>query len=106
MEMIRPPVLASNRPSDAAGIILMEGRLRNIICLPEGKGLVLEMVSGKTTLRLLIDRPEMVLVRGRADGTVDLRCEAQDQALTVGFVPGVNMTHQTEGQVRVLDYGK
>jgi hypothetical protein len=106
MEMIRPPVLANNRPSDAAGVILMEGRLRNIICLPEGKGLVLEMVSGKTTLRLLIDRPEMVLVRGRADGTVDLRCEAQDQALTVGFVPGVNMTHQTEGQVRVLDYGK
>jgi hypothetical protein len=106
MEMIRPPVLADNRPSDAAGVILIEGRLRNIICLPEGKGLVLEMVSGKTTLRLLIDRPEMVLVRGRSDGTVDLRCEAQDQPLTVGFVPGVNMTHQTEGQVRVLDYGK
>ena len=106
MEMIRPPVLASNRPSDAAGVIVMEGRLRNIICLPEGKGLVLEMVSGKTSLRLLIDRPEMVVVRGRADGTVDLRCEAQDQALTVGFVPSVNMTYQTEGQVRVLDYGK
>jgi tetratricopeptide (TPR) repeat protein len=106
MEMIRPPVLTDNRPSDAAGVILMEGRLRNIICLPEGKGLVLEMVSGKTSLRLLIDRPEMVLVRGRADGTVDLRCEAQDQALTVGFVPGVNMTHQTEGHVRVLNYGK
>ena len=72
----------------------------------DGRERMLEMVSGKTSLRLLIDRPEMVLVRGRADGTVDLRCEAQDQALTVGFVPGVNMTHQTEGHVRVLDYGK
>ena len=106
MEMIRPPVLAENRPADAAGVIMMDGRLRNIICLPEGKGLVLEMESGKTTLRLLLDRPEMVLVRGRTDGTVDLRCEKTDQALTVGFLPGVNQTHQTEGQVRVLDYGK
>jgi hypothetical protein len=77
-----------------------------VICLPEGKGLVLEMVTGANELRLLIDRPEMVLVRGRADGTVDLRCEKTDQALTVGFVPGVNQTHRTEGHVRVLDYGK
>ena len=106
MEMIRPPILADNRPADAAGVILMEGRLRNIICLPEGKGLVLEMVAGSTSLRLLIDRPERVLVRGRTDGTVDLRCEKTDQALTVGFVPGVNQTHQTEGHVFVLDYGK
>jgi hypothetical protein len=104
-EVIRPPVLADSVPSQA-GVILMDGRLRNVICLPEGKGLVLELVTGANTLRLLIDQPDMVIVRGRPDGMVDLRCEAQDQPLTVGFVPGVNQTHQTEGRVRVLDYGK
>ena len=107
---LAPPLLTDGRnavtgtPSATASLILIDGRLRNIICLPEGKGLVLELVTAANTFRILVDNPAAVTVRGRPDGTVDLKCEKQDQPLTIGFQPGNNLTHNTEGTVRILDY--
>ena len=77
-----------------------------MICLPDNKGLILELATEANTFRLLVDNPSAVTVRGRPDAMVDLRCEKQDQPLTVGFVQGDNLTHNTEGFVRVLDYGR
>ena len=77
-----------------------------MICPVGEKVLILELVTSANTFRLLLDNPGGVTVRGRPDGTVDLHCAAQDQPITIGFVPGNNQKHNTEGQVRILDYGK
>jgi len=106
VETIRPPVLVDNSQGMGGGLILIDGRLRNVICPAGAKVLILELVTSANTFRLLIHSPASVTVRGRQDATVDLRCEAQDQPITIGFVPGTNLTHNTEGSVRILDYGK
>ena len=82
----------------------MSGRLRNIECLPRNQGLVLELQVEQGTLRLLLDKPESIEVRGGTGNTVDLSCGAQNQPITIGFTPADNATHRTEGTVRVLDF--
>jgi hypothetical protein len=106
VETIRPPVPVDNSQGAGGGLILVDGRLRNVICPAGEKVLILELLTSANTFRLLLDSPAGVTVRGRQDGTVDLRCEAQDQPITIGFVPGNNLKHNTEGSVRSLDFGK
>ena len=86
--------------------LTMAGRILNIVCLPKNSGLVLEVLVDKQTLRLLLAKPESVIVRGVTSGTVDLNCGKQDQPVKVGFLPRNDAVQKTQGDLRVLDYSK
>ena len=80
------------------------GRVRNAVC--EGADLILEVITGGETLRLLIDNPKGITVLGRVEGTVEFQCGPQDVALTIGYRPGVDASRKIVGRVRVLDYSR
>ena len=83
--------------------IVVSGRIRNVTCV--GKGVtVLEVRTATEILMLLIDNGAAVQVLGRKTTTVDLQCGPQNVPVKIGYVPAVNKTRQTVGNVRMLDY--
>ena len=67
---------------------------------------MLEVLTNGRTLRLFVDDPVKVFVRGRATHTVDLACGTQDTPVTVSYVPAVDKQRNTAGHIRILDYSK
>ena len=98
-----PTVPGSGTPSEQ--IVTVAGRLRNITSCTDGRP-VLELLTNGRTLRLFIDDPLKVSVRGRTGHTVDLSCGAQDTPITIGYVSAVDKQRNTAGHIRLLDYGK
>lgn len=78
------------------------GRLKNMVC---GSGPpVLEVSTAKGLLRLVIDDPVAVRVLGTANGNVDMHCGPQDVPIRVGYIPKIDDTRKTVGNIRLLDF--
>ena len=104
-----PPTASSPLPGDAATsspsrgpILIVEGRVTNKFC--DSKPEVLEVTTGKETLRLLIDNPLAVTVLGKSDATPDLKCGPQNVPIRVGFEATASAQRKTDGNLRRLDY--
>ena len=98
------PFFASNSSRAESLTVSVTGRVRNAVC--EGDDLILEVITGGETIRLLIDNPQGITVLGRAEGTVEFKCGPQDVALTIGYRPGVDVSRKIVGRIRVLDYSR
>ena len=83
--------------------VVVTGRIRNVTCV--GKGVtVLEVRTATEILMLLIDNGAAVQVLGRKSTTIDLQCGPQNVPIRIGYVPAINATRKTVGNVRMLDY--
>ncbi len=82
----------------------VDGRLVDVAC--GANPTIIAIATKETTLRLAIDDPSKVKVRGRGTGgpTVDLECGAQDTPIRVGYRPASGGTLGAMGFVRVLDW--
>jgi hypothetical protein len=98
-----PATPALVEPGEA--MVTVTGRIRSITSCTGGHP-VLEVLTNGGTLRLFVDDPVKVFVRGRATQTVDLSCGTQDTPITVGYVAAVDKQRNTAGHIRILDYGK
>ena len=98
-----PPATTIRPPAET--IVTASGRIRNVTSCTGGRPVV-ELVTGTRTLRLSIDDPLKVSVRGRSTYTVDLACGPQDTPITIGYVVAVDKQRNTAGTIRVLEYGK
>ena len=90
-------------PNEA--MVTVTGRIRSITSCTGGHP-VLEVLTNGRILRLFVDDPVKVFVRGRATHTVDLSCGTQDTPITVSYVAAVDKQRNTAGHIRILDYGK
>ena len=88
-------------PSEA--MLTVTGRIRSISSCTGGHP-VLEVLANGGTLRLFVDDPVKVFVKGRAAHTVDLSCGAHDTPITVSYVAAVDKQRNTAGHLRILDY--
>ena len=82
--------------------VTVNGRIRNMICSSDAP--VIEVATATGVLRLLIDNPLAITVQGTPAGTVDLSCGSQDAPIRIGYVPLIDSTRKTVGNVRLLDY--
>jgi hypothetical protein len=100
----RPPVVTRSVVSSASAepLVTVQGRIRNIDC--RGGDVILEVFTGRDTVRLFVDNPNTIAVVGQPGFQVDLNCRPQDVAIKVSYKPGVDATRKTVGYVRVLDY--
>jgi hypothetical protein len=98
-----PATPALVEPSEA--MVTVTGRIRSITSCTGGHP-VLEVLTNGRTVRLFVDDPVKVFVRGRATHTVDLSCGTQDTPVTVSYVPAVDKQRNTAGHLRILDYSK
>jgi tetratricopeptide (TPR) repeat protein len=97
-----PPGVAATAAPFRGPLLLVDGRITNKIC---GSGPpVLEVTTGKETVRLLIDDPIAVTVVGKGASATALECGRLNIPISVGFEPTANAEHKTEGNVRRLDY--
>jgi hypothetical protein len=86
-------------------IVTVTGRIRNVASCSDGRAVVEVMVEGRM-LRLSVDDPKTVSVRGRPASTADLSCGAQDTPVTIGYVEAADAQRGTAGAIRSLDYGR
>jgi hypothetical protein len=87
---------------DPALYVEVAGRLRSLVC---GSGPpVLEVMSGGTVVRVVIDNPAAVRVLGRTGPETELACGGQDVPIKVSYQPRLDPTRRTAGNVRVLDF--
>jgi tetratricopeptide (TPR) repeat protein len=99
------PLVTPQMLPGGAQVVMVSGRLRNIVSCTDGAHAILEVLSNGQTLRLYIDDGLKVAVRGQSGGTIDLSCRAYDTPIKVGYEPVVDAQRNTIGYVRVLDYG-
>jgi tetratricopeptide (TPR) repeat protein len=97
-----PPSTPILTPAET--IVTASGRIRNVTSCTSRP--VMEVVTNGRTVRLSLDDPRKVSVRGRSTSTLDLTCGLQDTPITIGYVAAVDKQRNTSGSVRVLDYGK
>jgi tetratricopeptide (TPR) repeat protein len=98
-----PPATTILTPAET--IVTATGRIRNVTACTSGRPLVELVTTNGRTLRLSIDDPKKVSVRGRSTYTVDLACGPQDTPITIGYVAALDGQRNT-GSIRVLEYGK
>jgi hypothetical protein len=89
----------------SAPLVTVTGRIRRVTSCSEGRPIV-EVVTDGQILRLGVDDPLKITVRGRAGEAADLSCGQQDTPITIGYVATVDTPSGTSGSIRVLDYGK
>ena len=82
--------------------VVVSGRIRNMVC--GGSLPILEIATGTSTIRLVIDDGLKISVIGLATHTVDLQCGKQDVPVRIGYQPVVDPGRKTVGNVRLLDY--
>jgi hypothetical protein len=98
----RPPVITRLAGASPQPLVVVAGRIRNIVC---SKGdTIIEVFAGGQTVRLFIDDGKAIQVVGKSGPETDLACGRQDEKITVAYVPGVDSARNTVGYVRVLDY--
>ena len=86
-------------------LVTVTGRIRSVTACSGGRPIV-EVLTDGHTLRLGVDDPLKITVRGRAGETVDLPCGQQDTPITIGYVVTVDQRSITAGSIRLLDYSK
>jgi hypothetical protein len=84
--------------------VVVSGRIRNVVCAAGQP--IMEVMASTGVLRLVIDDPLAIAVRGTATNTADLQCGPQDVPIRVGYVPTVDPARTVAGKVRLLDYGE
>jgi hypothetical protein len=90
-------------PSDQ--LVTVTGRIRSVSACSGGRPIV-EVLTNGQTLRLGVDDPLKITVRGREGETIDLACGQQDTPITIGYVATVDTQSGTAGSIRVLDYSR
>ena len=98
-----PPATPRVEPGEE--MVTVAGRIRSVTACTGGRP-VLEVLADGRTLKLFVDDPLKVFVRGRATQTVELTCGAQDTPITISYVAAVDKQRGTAGQIRVLDYSR
>jgi hypothetical protein len=86
-------------------LVTVTGRISSVTSCSGGRPIV-EVLTNGQTLRLGVDDPLKITVRGRAGETADLACGQHDTPVTIGYVATVDKQSGTAGSIRVLDYGK
>jgi len=93
-------------PTRAAGpqekYEIVAGRLAQVDCLKEGARLTVQ--SGAQAVRLTIEDPTSVEIRGTGQGTAELTCGAGTAPVVVEYTPAVNAKLGTVGRVKVLEF--
>ena len=83
------------------------GRMASPCCSAKCDGRpIVEVATNAQTLKLGVDDPLKIIVRGRAGDTADLSCGQHDTPITIGYVATADPQSGTAGSIRVLDYGK
>jgi len=89
------------QPTPRRSLTVAEGRLRRMICETPA---VIEFQVADRLLRLAIDDPLKVTVRGVAAGTIGLACGPQDRAARIGYLPDAEESTKTSGILRLLEF--
>ena len=84
-------------------MVTVAGRIRSVSACTGGRP-VLEVLTDGRTLKLFVDDPLKVFVRGRSTQSIELACGAQDTPITISYVAAVDRQRDTAGHIRILDY--
>jgi tetratricopeptide (TPR) repeat protein len=79
----------------------IKGNFKRLDCL-EGMARM-HVMDSRDTYVLLIRDPGRIVLRGAANGPVELKCGPQNAAVAVTFVPEKNEQHGTVGEVREVE---
>jgi len=95
-----PPTQESIAP--AAQVLTVTGRLTKLECIGQMARLHVRTADG--TVRLLIRKPDAIVIRGSEAGAVNLTCGPQDANVFIEFVPHPDAEQSTVGDVATLEF--
>ena len=95
-----PATEESNAP--AAQVLTVAGRLTKLDCI--GQMARLHVRTSDGTLKLLIRKPDAIVIRGSDSGAVNLTCGPQDANVFIEFVPHPDAEQSTVGDVATLEF--
>jgi hypothetical protein len=81
----------------------VDGQMTSFDCTGPSPVVVVAAARGGT-MRLLVDNPNLIALKGTPGATTTLTCGPQKTKVVVGYLPKVDAARKTVGLVRMLDF--